>query len=212
MDDHRCYWCEYDDRGDPCRTDGVRDHDRMAATYAAYWARRIADEPDEGNEWVNECVSELEREAPKSALWFILLALDQVKLPQVLAVLAAGPMENVLCHGGPQVIGAIEAIARKSPKFRLLLSGSWGRNRMEEEIWRRASAAAAKGPRFCDDPRTLGHGVAGREASESEIASLLATSTIADLGGWAAARALTGLVPEAHRRKSGRASRSRTRH
>lgn len=212
MDDHRCYWCEYDDRGDPCRIDGVRDHDRMAATYSAYWERRIVDEPDQDNDWVNECVSELEREAPASALWFILLALDQVKSSQVLAVLAAGPMENVLCHGGPDIIDAVEKIARKSPKFRLLLSGSWGRNRMDGEVWRRASAAAAKGPRFCDDPRTLGHGGAGREASENEIESLLATSAVADLGGRAAARALTGLAPEAHRRKSGRAPRSRTQH
>lgn len=197
MDDYRCYWCEYDERGDPCLTGGVRDYERMAQAYIAYWERNMSGEPDEDGVWICECVSELEREAPRAALWFLLLALDRVTSARVLAVLAAGPMENALCYGGLDIIAAVEALAGGSPKFRLLVSGCWGRNRMDEEVWRRASAAVAEGPRFCDDPRTIGHGGAGREASESEIGRLLTTSAIDDLGGKDAARAMTGLpMPE----------------
>lgn len=193
MDEPRCYWCEYAERGDPCRREGVRDYARMARAYAAYWERSIAGQPDEQDAWIGECVSELEREAPRAGLWFILLALDAVRSAEILAILAAGPMENVLCHGGADVIDAVEAIARSSPKFRLLLSGCWGRNRMDEEVWRRAGAAVAKGPRFCGDARTLGHAGGGREATGNEIETLLATSVIADLGGSDAALATIGL-------------------
>jgi hypothetical protein len=111
--------------------------------FVSYWETTTSGGTDEDNSWIGDCVSELEREAPSGALYVILLALDALKTSEVLAVLAAGPMENLLCNCGPEIVGSVEEIARRSPKFRLLLSGVWGRSRMDKEVWRRSGRSNA---------------------------------------------------------------------
>ncbi len=62
---------------------------------------------------------------------------------QVLAALAAGPMEDLLVHHGPAFIDRIETKAAQNPLFRHLLAGVW-RNEIAQDIWDRI--VAARGP------------------------------------------------------------------
>lgn len=194
MADPLCYWCEYAGRGKPCRSRGVRDFEQMATAFVSHWEATTAGGTGEDHAWIGDCVGELEREAPEAALYFILLTLDRLKSGEVLAVLAAGPLENALSHGGAQIIDRVERIAKLSPKFRLLLSGIWGCNRIAKEVWARASAAVAAGPCFCDDPRTVSHGGNAGRVSEEQLRTLIATRAIDDLGGIDAARVLAGVA------------------
>ena len=40
-------------------------------------------------------------------------------------VLAAGPLEDLLCINGESVVEQVDALCRRSPEFRLLLNGAW---------------------------------------------------------------------------------------
>lgn len=199
MNDLFCYDCQFNALGTPCRDrSGRRDYEFMADVYIRYWNARMQEEAPAGAEdWIGDCVFELERNDPRGALVFIVFALERVRSAQMLAVHAAGPMENVLANFGPEIIDAVEDMARRSAKFRLLLSGVWGANRIKAEIWRRICAAVATGPVFCEDFRTPGHQSGVQQASDAEIGSLLATSVIADLGGRASVEALAtpGIAP-----------------
>ena len=43
----------------------------------------------------------------------------------LLAALAAGPLEDLLAKNGGAVVDQVEVLARRNPKFRLLLNGVW---------------------------------------------------------------------------------------
>lgn len=187
-----CYDCEFNGLGRPCRGRAdMRDFALMAETYLRYWAARLnGGEPERRDAWIGDCLHHLEHHDPAAALRFIVHALDRIRSAEMLAVHAAGPMENVLARFGTEVIGAIERLALASPKFRLLLSGIWGRNRIDPAVWTRIVAAVAPGPVFCDDFRTPGHASGRNQASSEAIGALLDASAVADLGGEAALDAL----------------------
>ena len=199
MNDLFCYDCQFNALGRPCRDgSGRRDFDAMADAYIRYWNARMQEEaPAAAEDWISDCVFELERSDPRGTLVFIVFALERVRSAQMLAVHAAGPLENVLAGFGPEIIETLEDMARRSAKFRLLLSGMWGANRIKPEIWRRICAAVAAGPVFCEDFHTPGHQNGLQQASDAEIGALLATSVIADLGGRASVEALVtpGIAP-----------------
>lgn len=75
------------------------------------------------------------------AVWLAVLRILQRKLTEdQLALLAAGPMEDLLALYGDKFIERIEAEAKRSPTFAHLLGGVW-RQGMPAEIWRRVEAA-----------------------------------------------------------------------
>ena len=57
----------------------------------------------------------------------------------MIAVLAAGPLEDLLAKRGEDFIDRVEELARKDPKFNDLLGGVW-RNTMTDEVWQRVQA------------------------------------------------------------------------
>ncbi|GAB3029269.1 hypothetical protein GCM10027285_09620 [Oleiagrimonas citrea] len=78
----------------------------------------------------------LPREEPKRCLEVILEILERIDTSSpndLLAVLAAGPLEDLLVMNGPAVIDEIETLARQRPPFRRLLNGVWYR-RCEPDI------------------------------------------------------------------------------
>lgn len=71
---------------------------------------------------------ELPREQPDLCLSAILEVLNRIEgstSNQLLSVLAAGPLEDLLNYNGDTVVVEIDILARKSPEFRLLLNGVW---------------------------------------------------------------------------------------
>ena len=79
------------------------------------------------------------REAPE-ATWQAIVALSRQALTdQQIAVLAAGPLEDLLAYHGPAFIDRVEKEARVHRAFRHLLGGVW-RSSIAEPVWRRVQA------------------------------------------------------------------------
>ena len=73
--------------------------------------------------------------------WFLVLEvlrLDSSK--EILEILSAGPLEDLLAQHGPYVIGRVEAEAKVNPGFAKLLGGVW-KNAMSDEVWSRVQDA-----------------------------------------------------------------------
>ena len=93
--------------------------------------------------WAWEELHELVRREPDTA-WAVLLdILNRDCSPPVMANLAAGPMEDLLAHHGPEFIDRVERQARQDVKFRSMLGGVW-QNAMSDDIWRRVEAVRGR--------------------------------------------------------------------
>ena len=91
----------------------------------------------ETNWWAISEVSDWSLERNGELLWRFILAAYKRNLPdKVIAVLAAGPVEDLLAKEGPDFIDRVETLARQDPKFNYLLGGVW-RNTMTDDVWQR---------------------------------------------------------------------------
>lgn len=90
---------------------------------------------------------ELPRDFPEVAWTCILLILEQIGAQaedRRFAVLAAGPLEDLMdLHGGAFIDRAV-AEARCNPRFAQLLGGVW-RSEIAESVWERMGAVAKRG-------------------------------------------------------------------
>src|SRR4051812_24552741 len=76
------------------------------------------------------------------ALWEAIVELSRMDLTQEqIAVLAAGPVEDLLTRHGPAYIDRVETEARQRSKFRYLLGGVWGWSSMKKDVWERVARA-----------------------------------------------------------------------
>ncbi len=74
-------------------------------------------------------------------VWHLILGVLEREVSQeVLIMVAAGPLEDLLSDWGSEYIDRVEQLARTDEKFRDLLRGVWGRNRMPEDVWIRLQA------------------------------------------------------------------------
>jgi hypothetical protein len=79
--------------------------------------------------------------AAQEAVWLAVLRIMQHDLtPKQIALLAAGPVEDLLDLHGEQFIDRIEAEAKRSPAFARMLGGVWQTN-TPPKIWQRVEAA-----------------------------------------------------------------------
>ncbi len=89
-----------------------------------------------GTDWASEAIHNITYERP-AALWpLILEILRRTDDWEVLAVLAAGPLEDYLAKCGEHVIAEVEAQSASDEKLKQLLGGVW-RNSMSDEVWER---------------------------------------------------------------------------
>jgi hypothetical protein len=79
-------------------------------------------------------------DAPEVAWSAILEILQRELTEDQLAVLAAGPLEDLLAVHGPAFIERVEREANRNPRFNQLLGGVW-QNEMKSEIWERIQKA-----------------------------------------------------------------------
>lgn len=78
--------------------------------------------------------------SPQDCWLAILEILSRNPADEVLAVLAAGPLEDLIAKHGPDFVERIETESRQNPKFRHLLGGVW-QNSTSAEIWTRIKKA-----------------------------------------------------------------------
>jgi hypothetical protein len=97
--------------------------------------------------WLSGDGDELNFDAPCDApetAWVAILEILRNDLDEEqLALLAAGPMENVLVWHGASFLDRVETEARNDARFNYLLGGVW-RNEMTEEVWVRVQKARNK--------------------------------------------------------------------
>ena len=75
------------------------------------------------------------------ALWeFIIRTFEKEMSDKTFAMIAAGPLEDLLAYFGEQYIDSIEELARKNPRFNYLLGGVW-KNSSTNDVWLRLEKA-----------------------------------------------------------------------
>ncbi len=79
-------------------------------------------------------------ENPEAAWIAILKILERDLTTDQMALLAAGPLENLLAQHGAAFIDRVEEQAKNSSRFNHLLGGVW-RQDMPAEIWSRNESA-----------------------------------------------------------------------
>lgn len=95
----------------------------------------------EEHDWAFDSFYDICREDPELALQSIEKACFATTNENVLANLAAGPLEDLLSMHGEKIIDEIESIARKNSRFKQLLRGVW-QNAMSDVIWERVKFLA----------------------------------------------------------------------
>jgi hypothetical protein len=93
--------------------------------------------------WADEELQRLVDKEPDEALEIIRAVISEAPNDAVLAFVAAGPLEDLLCYRGELVIELVERFAAHNERFRKALSGVWGENRMSPAVQARVAAAVA---------------------------------------------------------------------
>ncbi len=89
---------------------------------------------------LRDWILDAEFEHPEDLWRFLVAALAPDRAGEILHVLSAGELENILVYHGPAFIDRVETTARTNPRFATLLGGVWKRD-MRPEIWVRVVAA-----------------------------------------------------------------------
>ena len=122
-----------------------QDSHGLAAVWIEY--HQLPDSEAEASSLVSaiEQLYDLVRNQPEAA-WPIIQELWTVdQTDRMLAIIAAGPVEDILCWHGPDFIVRIEQLAKQHDVVRRML-GAVGRRDMAEDVWRRLKGVA--GPDF----------------------------------------------------------------
>src|SRR4030081_1202378 len=92
--------------------------------------------------WATKTLIVLTDDSPELA-WSLILGLFEVAADvEALSCIAAGPLEDLLCHHGVDFIDRVEVLAAVDDRFRRCLSGVWGSNRMDPAVNARMCRAA----------------------------------------------------------------------
>lgn len=97
----------------------------------------------EANLWAGLKIWRLKNGNPNDCWAIILAIIDKDRSDEVLDVLAAGPMEDLLVEHGAQFIEVVEKQAHKDQTFRRMLQGVW-QNAMPEDVWQRVLVASGR--------------------------------------------------------------------
>ena len=119
-------------------------NEELLEAYLAYGARNRQAATESDLEWAFGRVDDLIREAPPADALALALALVQrTSDDALLAYVAAGPVEDLLCRHGESVLEPLLAAADRDPRVRVALERTWGSNRMDPAVWHRLQAAIA---------------------------------------------------------------------
>jgi hypothetical protein len=92
--------------------------------------------------WATELLVHLIEDEPEVAWELILALIERAPEEEAIGWVAAGPLEDLLCHHGLDVIDKAETLAAADPRFKKCLAGVWGSNRMDPSVYERVCLAA----------------------------------------------------------------------
>ena len=104
--------------------------EEIAKSWIEMWSIDVNDPRRDKYSWVDD----IEYEYVYENLILTVLKLDQGN--EVMEILAAGPLEQVLAQHGETIIERVENIAKSNEMFSSLLGGVW-QNSIPNEIWDR---------------------------------------------------------------------------
>lgn len=109
----------------------------LAESWIADWEIRRPDNNRSEPSPSIDIVSNFHLEGEHEALWkFVIETYRKPMSQRVFAILAAGPLEDLLVYFGSEYIDRVEMLARKDSKFNELLGGVW-KNAIMDEVWER---------------------------------------------------------------------------
>ena len=117
---------------------------RQIDAYADYFARGAGDWSDENADAFTEIVT-CHHDDPDKALAYVVLAADRHDDERLLGQMGCGPLEDVLREPSEQLLMRIVAEARKSARFRWLLSNPF-KVAISERAWDAISKFRITGP------------------------------------------------------------------
>ena len=109
----------------------------LVRDYTLAWTGR----GDASHSWASDELDDLVRGEPERAWPIILSLIHASDSDQFLAIVAAGPLENLVCEHGPAFIERVERLSAQDGQFRHALAGVWGWSRMSAELQERLRAA-----------------------------------------------------------------------
>ncbi|MEO1405306.1 MAG: DUF6869 domain-containing protein [Pseudomonadota bacterium] len=99
-----------------------------------------------------ERVMDMTRDAsPQTQLSFIGRAVEKAETDHQLAIIAAGPLEDLLVNHGSEIIDAVVTKSHQSPKFRRMMTGVWKQD-MPDSVWQKIETEQ----KACPDAGRLG--------------------------------------------------------
>jgi hypothetical protein len=139
-------WAEPSQPGDPAFPAEVPEVRAILFSEPVRVARAALRHPNaDAAEWMFLWVVEMLQEYPDEA-WPVLLSLiDVARDDKELALVAAGPLEELLVAHGLHVIDRVEEQAARNGRFRRALSGVW-RREIGDEVWGRVVKARGTEP------------------------------------------------------------------
>lgn len=106
-----------------------------------------ADHPDAWTYALLEAVIEAE---PALGFAATRAALAACESPEDVALIAAGPLEELIARHGAALIDEIEALAKTAPRFAYALTGVWPREQAKGFLWARVEAVRRDVPALDD--------------------------------------------------------------
>ena len=91
-------------------------------------------------------VYDLTTEDPEGAWLLVVELVHQATTDESLAIVAAGPLEDMICNHPDVVIDRVLDFAKNNTRFMKCLRGVWGGNRMPLEIRKRIDKVVEKEP------------------------------------------------------------------
>lgn len=99
------------------------------------------DDDDAELHWTDDHLINLMLRGEIEELWQFVIRTYKKELSQeLISILSAGALEDVLGAKGEEYIGRVELLAANDPKFKYLLGGVW-QNAMSDEVWNRVQEA-----------------------------------------------------------------------
>jgi hypothetical protein len=125
--------------------DEVRDVllETPAALASVWFERRGASR----HGWADVVVQHLCEHDPDRAVPVIRALVAEAKDEEELALIGAGPLEDLLRRQGPQAIAHVEAAAQADSRFRFALAGVWP-SEQHPEVWKRWAGALGDQQRY----------------------------------------------------------------
>jgi len=121
--------------------------------YANYFARGAGDWPDDNADDFEEIVGCHHRD-PEKALAYVVIAASRSNDAEFLGYVGCGPLEDILRDPSAELLGRVVAEARKSARFRWLLSHPF-KVAIAARAWEAIKGLRTTGPSEEPSPDTL---------------------------------------------------------